>query len=85
MKVKDHQKIPRFLPDCMIKKSINKGKYTCFADFFETYESIKRDLLFKKLYKTNVSGNILQVIMSMYSSTISSKAFGEKHSEAIKQ
>ena len=77
MKVKDDQKLLRFLPDFMIKKSVKKGKYlyTYFVDFSEN------DLL----CKTNVSSNFLQVIMSMYSSTISSIAFGEKHSEPIKQ
>ena len=60
-----------------------KGKYlcTCFVDFSKAYYYI--DLLFKKLCKKGVSDKILQLIKSMYSSSIVSITFGEKYSAVI--
>ena len=47
--------------------TLNKNIHTVFIDFSKFYDSINHDLLFNKMYSIGLKGNILAVIMSMYS------------------
>ena len=53
----------------LINKYCHKnGKYIygCFVDFSKAFDSVPRDVLFKKLIKYGITGNFLDVIMNAY-------------------
>ena len=48
-------------------KRLKKDLYVCFIDFTKAFDHIKQNALFYKLFKSNVSGNSLNLIKSMFS------------------
>ena len=64
----------------LLKKYLKEGKYfyTCFVDFKKAYDSIWRNGLLHKLEKLGITGKILKVIKSMYSSPNVSLIYGDK-------
>ena len=47
-------------------KQLNKKMYTIFIDFSKFYDTITHDLLFMKLEKIGIFGNVLYLLKSMY-------------------
>ncbi len=50
--------------------SHNQSTYCCFIDMQKSFDWVDRDLLFYKLLKYNVNGNIYKCIKAMYSHPI---------------
>ena len=52
----------------LIKKSLREGKYlyTCFVDFRKAYDSICRQRLIYKFKEFGLTGNILEIMKTMY-------------------
>ena len=69
----------------LVNKIIKKGKflYTCFVDFKKAYDSVSRIALIHKLQTIGISGNFLNLIESMYSSTKASLFHRGKISESF--
>ena len=53
----------------IIAKSLSKGKrlYCCFVDYVKAFDSVIHYILWQKMLKYGISGNLLNLIMSMYS------------------
>ena len=53
----------------IIEKLFKKGSYlfTCFVDFEKTFDTVKRDALFKKLEFMGIQDKILRLLENMYS------------------
>lgn len=56
------------ITDLNIKKK--QPLYTCFVDFSKFFDTLNRDILFYKLQKYNITGNIYKFIKSMYSNCV---------------
>ena len=53
----------------VIAKTLRKGKrlYCCFVDYVKVFDSVFHYILWHKLLKCGISGNLLILIKSMYS------------------
>ena len=53
----------------IVSKSLRKGKrlYCCFIDFVKAFDSVSHYVLWQKMLKCGISGNLLNLIKSMYS------------------
>ena len=53
----------------VITKTLRKGKrlYCCFVDYVKAFDSVSHYILWHKLLKCGISGNLLILIKSMYS------------------
>jgi hypothetical protein len=53
----------------VITKTLRKGKrlYCCFVDYVKAFDSVSHYILWQKLLKCGISGNLLILINSMYS------------------
>ena len=59
-----------FVPHGLITHMLNGGKrfYCAFIDFSKAFDYVVRDILWYKLIKLGVRGQVLKVIKSMYES-----------------
>ena len=62
----------------------SKYLYGCFIDFNKAFDSVPRDILFKKLINYGITGKFLEVIMNMYSNDHSYVKIKNKLSPKIK-
>ena len=44
----------------------NKYIYSCFVDFEKAFDTIPRDLLFKKLFNMGITGNFFNILKQLY-------------------
>lgn len=55
---------------CIIEKPLlntsNNKLYCCFLDYRKAFDSVNRNLLFKKLLKLDMRGKMFQSILSLY-------------------
>lgn len=55
---------------CIIEKHLlntsNNKLYCCFLDYRKAFDSVNRNLLFKKLLKLGMRGKMFQSILSLY-------------------
>ncbi len=62
-----------FILKSLIQKYAYKGKskklFACFVDFSKAFDTIPRKLLFHKLEKVGIGGNVLAILKDMYKNT----------------
>lgn len=66
---KGHSTIdPMFILLSMVQKYLNENKrlYVCFVDLKRCFDSINRNALWYKLYRTGIQGKLLRIIRDMY-------------------
>ena len=65
----------------LIKKFLREGKYlyTCFIDFRKAYDSICRQRLTYKLKGFGLTGNMLEILKTMYATPKMSLLCEEKN------
>ena len=51
------------------RKLSKQDTYACFVDFTKAFDSVPRDLLWKKLLKAGINSNILTSIKALYRNT----------------
>ena len=69
----------------LIKKCLRERKYlyTCFVDFRKAYDSISRQRLIYKLKEFGLTGNILEIIKTMYATPKLSLLYEGKISQSF--
>ena len=68
----------------LIRKYCHKNKsriYSCFIDFSKAFDTIPRDILFKKLLNFKITGNFFNIIKNIYSNDQACIKIGSELSE----
>ena len=65
-------------------KKLNKKVYLAFVDFSKFFDKINRHIMYYKLLKYGITGNIYSIIKSVYANTTYSIKVGEKISPSFR-
>ena len=75
------------IPNNLIDEYCQKNKkyiYSCFVDFEKAFDTIPRDLLFKKLFNMGINGNFFNILKHLYNDDTASLKMQNKISKPFR-